>query len=65
MSCLACVKKCPFGAPFIDEDGRVSHNEVKCTGCGICAGVCPAKAYQVNYFRDDQILAMVDSVTDH
>lgn len=64
MSCLACVKKCPFGAPFIDEDGRVSHNEVKCTGCGICAGVCPAKAYQVNYFRDDQILAMIDSVTE-
>jgi heterodisulfide reductase subunit A len=63
MSCLACVKKCPFGAPFIDEDGRVSHNEVKCTGCGICAGVCPAKAYQVNYFRDDQLLAMIDSVT--
>ena len=63
MSCLACVKKCPFGAPFIDEDGMVSHNEVKCVGCGICAGVCPAKAYQVNYFKDDQILAMIDSVT--
>jgi heterodisulfide reductase subunit A len=64
MSCLACVRKCPFGAPFIDEDGKVSHNEVKCTGCGICAGVCPAKAYQVNYFRDDQIMAMIDSVTE-
>ncbi len=64
MSCLACVKMCPFGAPFIDTDGRVSHNEVKCTGCGICAGVCPAKAYQVNFFRDDQILAMVESVTE-
>jgi heterodisulfide reductase subunit A len=64
MSCLACVKKCPFGAPFIDVDGKVSHNEVKCTGCGICAGVCPAKAYQVNYFRDDQLLAMIDSVTE-
>ncbi len=64
MSCLACVKKCPFGAPFIDEDGKVSHNEVKCVGCGICAGVCPAKAYQVNYFKDDQIMAMIDSVTE-
>ncbi|SDP55708.1 FAD-dependent oxidoreductase [Desulforhopalus singaporensis] len=64
MSCLACVRKCPFGAPFIDEDGRVSHNEVKCTGCGICAGVCPAKAYQINYFRDDQMLAMIESVTE-
>ncbi len=64
MSCLACVKKCPFGAPFIDEDGKVSHNEVKCTGCGICAATCPAKAYQVNYFRDDQLLAMIDTATD-
>jgi heterodisulfide reductase subunit A2 len=36
---------------------------VKCAGCGICAGICPAKAFQVNCFRDDQILAMIDSVT--
>ncbi len=64
MSCLACFRACPFGSPFIDEDGRVSHNEVKCTGCGICAGVCPAKAFQVNFFRDDQIVAMIDSVTE-
>ena len=64
MSCLACFRACPFDSPFIDEDGRVSHNEVKCTGCGICAGVCPAKAFQVNYFRDDQIKAMIDSVTE-
>ena len=64
MSCLACFRACPFDSPFIDEDGRVSHNEVKCTGCGICAGVCPAKAFQVNFFRDDQITAMIDSVTE-
>ena len=64
MSCLACFRACPFDSPFIDEDGRVSHNEVKCTGCGICAGICPAKAFQVNYFRDDQIVAMIDSVTE-
>lgn len=63
MSCLSCVRACPFDAPFIDEDGKVSHNEVKCTGCGICAGICPMKAFQVNNFRDDQILAMVDSFT--
>merc|ERR1711879_519828 len=64
MSCLACFRACPFGSPFIDEDGRVSHNEIKCTGCGICAGVCPAKAFQVNYFRDDQIKAMIDAATE-
>jgi heterodisulfide reductase subunit A len=64
MSCLACFRACPFDSPYIDEDGRVSHNEIKCTGCGICAGICPAKAFQVNSFRDDQITAMIDSVTE-
>ncbi|MBW2472939.1 MAG: CoB--CoM heterodisulfide reductase iron-sulfur subunit A family protein, partial [Deltaproteobacteria bacterium] len=64
MSCLACFRVCPFGSPFIDADGRVSHNEIKCTGCGICAGICPAKAFQVNGFRDDQITAMIDSLTE-
>ncbi len=64
MSCLACFRACPFGSPYIDEEGRISHNEVKCTGCGICAGICPAKAFQVNFFRDDQIMAMIDAATE-
>ena len=64
MSCLACFRACPYGSPFIDEDGRVSHNEVKCTGCGICATLCPAKAFQINGFQDDQITAMIDSLAE-
>jgi heterodisulfide reductase subunit A len=63
MSCLACFRVCPFGSPYIDEDGKISHDEVKCTGCGICAGVCPAKAFQVQNVRDDQIIAMIDAYT--
>ena len=65
MSCLACFRACPFDSPFIDADGRVSHSEIKCTGCGICAGICPAKAFQVNGFTDDQITAMIDSLTEN
>ena len=64
MSCLTCLRICPFGSPYIDEDGKISHNEIKCMGCGICAGICPAKAFQVNNFRDDQILAMIDAATE-
>jgi heterodisulfide reductase subunit A len=33
-------------------------------GCGICAGICPAKAFQVNNFRDDQIIAMIDAAVE-
>ncbi len=65
MSCLACFRLCPYGSPFIDKDGKVSHNEVKCTGCGICSAICPAKAFQVNNFRDDQILSMIDALTEN
>lgn len=64
MSCLSCFRVCPFDSPFIDEDGKVSHNEVKCVGCGICASICPMKAFQVNTFRDDQIVAMIDALTE-
>jgi heterodisulfide reductase subunit A len=64
MSCLSCFRLCPFDAPYIDEEGKVRHNEVKCMGCGICAGICPAKAFQVNNFRDDQILSMIDTIAD-
>ena len=49
---------------YIDKDGMISHNEVKCMGCGICAGICPAKAFQVNNFRDDQIIAMIDAAVE-
>jgi heterodisulfide reductase subunit A len=64
MSCLTCLRLCPFDSPYIAEDGRISHNEVKCMGCGICASVCPAKAFQVNCFRDDQIVPMIDALTE-
>ena len=64
MSCLSCLRVCPFGSPYIDKDGMISHNEVKCMGCGICAGICPAKAFQVNNFRDDQIFAMIDAAVE-
>ncbi|UCH21563.1 MAG: CoB--CoM heterodisulfide reductase iron-sulfur subunit A family protein [Deltaproteobacteria bacterium] len=64
MSCLSCLRVCPYDSPYIDKDGKIAHNEVKCMGCGICAGICPMKAFQVNNFRDDQILAMIDSYTE-
>ncbi|MFA5073616.1 MAG: FAD-dependent oxidoreductase [Nitrospirota bacterium] len=61
MSCLSCFRICPFGSPYMNDEGKVRHNEVLCQGCGLCAGVCPAKAFQVNSFKDEQILAMIDA----
>lgn len=35
----------PFGAPLITERfrGKLDIDPVKCTGCGVCEAVCPAK----------------------
>ena len=41
-----CVKKCAFGALSV-EDGIVNVDKEKCTGCGVCASVCPKKVIKI------------------
>jgi len=41
--CNACIEL--LGCPAITkEDGKTIIDQVLCTGCGICAQVCPYKA---------------------
>ncbi|MDI6788627.1 MAG: FAD-dependent oxidoreductase, partial [Planctomycetota bacterium] len=59
--CLTCLRVCPYDAPYINEKGEAEIKTIKCQGCGICAGECPAKAIQVQQFQDEQIIAMIDN----
>jgi heterodisulfide reductase subunit A len=61
VSCLTCVRMCPFDAPAPGADGVVEIAAVKCQGCGICAAACPAKAIQLGHFRDDELSAMLEA----
>ena len=36
------------GQPFIDIRMPIECDGEKCTGCGICATVCPAKAIELD-----------------
>jgi len=63
-SCLVCVRACPFDVPRINEEGVSEIDEATCHGCGICAAECPAKAIQLNWYEDDQILCKVDSLLE-
>ena len=38
-----CVKVCPTGATFQDEDKTVVVNPEQCIQCGYCLGACPYK----------------------
>jgi Fe-S-cluster-containing dehydrogenase component len=42
-----CVKVCPVGARFKQEDGLVLTDAERCIGCRYCEVACP---YGVNYF---------------
>jgi len=65
VSCLTCMKVCPYGAPEvspINGKNRVEIQAAKCMGCGSCAAACPAKAIQLGHFMDQQVSAAIDAL---
>ncbi len=64
VACLNCVRVCPFDAPRFDAETQAAYIEPAiCQGCGICAGICPNKAIEVQHYKDRQIMAKVKALT--
>ena len=63
-SCLICVRSCPYSVPRINEDGVSEIDVALCHGCGVCAAECPAKAIELNWYEDDQILSKVEALLE-
>ncbi len=63
-SCLICVRVCPYGVPRINKEGVSEIDEALCRGCGICAAECPAKAIELNWYEDDQVMSKVDALLE-
>jgi len=63
-ACLICVRSCPYHVPKINAEGVSEIDEALCHGCGICAAECPAKAIQLNWYEDEQLLCKVDALLD-
>jgi heterodisulfide reductase subunit A-like polyferredoxin len=63
-SCLICVRSCPYGVPKMNKDGVSEIDEALCRGCGICAAECPAKAIELNWYEDDQVMSKVDALLE-
>jgi len=63
-SCLICVRSCPFNVPKINDEGVSEIDAALCHGCGICTAECPAKAIQLNWYEDDQILCKVEALLE-
>jgi heterodisulfide reductase subunit A-like polyferredoxin len=63
-SCLICVRSCPYHVPRINAEGVSEIDEALCHGCGICAAECPAKAIQLSWYEDEQLLCKVDALLE-
>jgi len=63
-ACLACVRSCPFGAPFINKNGVSEIPPSNCRGCGICICECPARAITLKHNTDDQINSKIDAILE-
>ncbi|MFC1871342.1 4Fe-4S binding protein [Chloroflexota bacterium] len=66
--CGRCEEICQFHAARVqlNEAGLPvsTVNEALCKGCGACAVSCPTGAITVRHFTRDEILAMVNALTE-
>ncbi|MFQ6093443.1 MAG: hydrogenase iron-sulfur subunit, partial [bacterium] len=63
--CGMCAKVCPYNAITPPDRKREVYPviiEAACAGCGTCAAECPTDAISMRHFRDDQIMAQIESL---
>ncbi len=63
-SCLICVRSCPYHVPKINAEGVSEIDNALCHGCGVCASECPAKAIDLNWYEDEQLICKIDSLLE-
>jgi heterodisulfide reductase subunit A len=62
ISCMTCVRACPYHAPFVNVNNNAEIAAAACMGCGICASECPAQAIQLRNFESDQFQGMLQAL---
>jgi heterodisulfide reductase subunit A len=66
VACLTCIRVCPHDAiQLVRVDGGKEVAEIfdlACDACGICAAICPAKAIIFQGYRDEEILAQIETI---
>ncbi len=63
--CLTCVRACPYGVPFINDQHTAEINPALCQGCGICVAECPAKAITLGRYLDSNIIAKLEAYSEN
>ena len=61
VSCLTCVRVCPWEIPKIDDEGIAAIDIRECKACGICVAECPAQTIKLNQSEDEVLIAACGS----
>ena len=62
IACLTCVRICPFGVPFINEDGVAEIVPLECRACGVCVSSCPNDAIELKSFTDSDVIPQIEKM---
>lgn len=61
--CGLCVKACPYGARYLDEEEKVVKVVASmCQGCGTCCSLCPNGASKLEGSREEQVLSSLEAM---
>lgn len=60
--CEECLKKCPFDALSLNENGRIVVDPLICAGCGYCTELCQNGAIQIASYTKTQLKAEIEGV---
>jgi heterodisulfide reductase subunit A len=58
--CGACIKLCPYGAPYVN--GKITIDPISCIGLGGCILRCPEHAISLPGCSDDELYARMDGM---
>ena len=71
-ACFACSRGCPYHAvdraEIRDRKGNLIKRTARvnpglCMGCGTCVAICPSKSVDLEGFTEQQVYAMLESLT--
>ena len=60
--CRKCVEACPAPGALEVRENSLVVSEGHCIRCGLCAGICPVAAIQVQGMSEDNYRAVLDAI---
>ncbi len=62
IGCHRCEKLCNYKAIMVNGENVAEVDGLKCKGCGVCVSSCPARAIDLKYYRDKQIIEEIKGI---